>query len=327
MLKKILLSCVILFSILSCEKGPLTKTFKQIKTGPGAEDEVYDAANNRILVSCNERRTGMPQFGEIYQIDLSTDESKILPRANFPNMPFNPHGFDMQTINGVPYLFVIDHFNDSSGVSAIVQFKINKENLEFVKAYLNPLLISPNDLTVLPDGSFYFANDKNSRDITELLTNPRGGSIGYCDGNSTWKKVDSNLAYPNGMYNENNRLYLATSRNTALFTYDIQPDGSLRNRATLSTINGMDNLTSSGDDLLVAVHPDLLKFALLSLIPTGKSPSRTYSINKHTGEAHLLFDDDGSTITGSSTALAVGDNLYLAQVFGDFILKIEGYKD
>jgi hypothetical protein len=325
MIKKFLLCCVIVTSILSCQKTTLTKVYKQIKTGPGPEDIVLDAGNNRMLVSCNERRSGMPHVGEIYAIDLTTDEATILPRNNFPNIPFNPHGFDMQTVNGINYLYVIDHFNDSSATTAIVQFKINASNLEFVRAYTDSLLISPNDLTVMPNGSFYFSNDKNSRNILDLLTDPRNGSVGYCDGNSIWKKVDSHLSYPNGLYNENNKLYLATSRNTALYTYDVQPDGSLQNKFTLSTINGIDNITANGNELIAAVHPDLIKFALLSLLPENLSPSRTYSINKQTGEARMIFDDDGSTITGSSTAVVHGSSLYLGQVFGEFVLKIENY--
>ncbi|MDB5228524.1 MAG: putative arylesterase [Bacteroidota bacterium] len=327
MLRKFPLFCIILCSIFACQKQNSVKVTSQVKTGPGPEDIVEDKPNQRLLVSCNERRTGMPEVGEIFQVNLSNDASTVLPRTNYPNIPFNPHGFDLQTVNGIPYLYVINHYHDSLSTSSIVQFKINAADLEFIKEYKDALLISPNDLTVLPNGSFYYSNDKSTTNILELLTNPRGGSIGYCDGNTTWKIVDSHLAYPNGLYNENNRLYLATSRNTALFTYDIQTDGTLKNRATLSTIDGMDNITPNGDELIVAVHPNLLEFALLSLIPTTLSPSRTFAINKYTGETKNIFKDDGTVISGSSTGLVIGNTLYLSQVFGDFLLKIENYRE
>ena len=327
MFRNILFSCVILSSIFSCEKERIHKSYTEIKTAAGPEDIVLDEINNRILVSCSERRLGKPEIGEIYSINISTDESEILPRINFPSIPFHPHGFDLQIINGISYLYVINHYNDASGISSVIQFKINTENLEFIKEYKNELLISPNDLTVLNNGSFYFSNDRNSQDILELITNPKAGSVVYCDGNNIWRKTDSLIGFPNGLFNENGKLYLATSRNFALYTYDILPDGSLDNKKVLSNVNGMDNICNYGNELIVAIHPDEIKFALLTYLPENLSPSRTYSINKTTGAAKVIFNDDGSLISGSSTALVYGKALYLSQVFGEFVLKIDNYND
>ncbi len=327
MFKKFLFFGVILSSILSCEKVILNKTYSKITTAPGPEDIVLDKTNNRILISCDERREGKPLHGEIQQINIETNECKILPLVNLPSIPFHPHGFDLQEVNGIEYLYIINHYRDSTNTSSVLQFKINAANLEFVNEYKNSLLISPNDLTVLSNGSFYFSNDRNSPDILELLTNPNAGSVGYCDGNDSWKKADSAIGFPNGLYNENNKLYLATSRNHALFTYDIENDGMLSNKSTLSTINGMDNILVNGDELIIAVHPDEVKFALLSFLPKTLSPSKTYSINKQTGKTKAIFYDDGALISGSSTALVVGNNLYLSQVFDGFVLKVTNFAE
>lgn len=327
MFKKILFFCVILCSIFSCKKEKLHKTYTKIQCAPGPEDIVLDKSNNRILVSCDARRDGQPMHGEIQQLNLTTNLSSTLPLKNLPAIPFHPHGFDLQTVNGIDYLYVINHYRDDAHTNSVLQFRINTADLDFVKEYKNNLLISPNDLTVLSNGSFYFSNDKNSSDILELLTNPNAGSVGYCDGNDTWKKVDSGIGFPNGLYNSANTLYLATSRNHALFRYDIQSDGALTNRTKLSSINGMDNIMANGDDLIIAVHPDEIKFALLSYFPETLSPSKTYSINKITGAVKTIFYDDGSIISGSSTALVVGNDLYLSQVFEGFILKISNYAD
>ena len=89
----------------------------------------------------------------------------------------------------------------------------------------------------------------------------------------------------------------------------------------------MDNLISSGDELIVAVHPDELKFALLSFLPNELSPCKIFSINKTTGAANIIFSDDGSLISGSSTAIVSGKDLYLSQVFDGFVLKIANYAD
>ncbi len=325
MLQRILIFSVILSSIFSCKKQELVKSFTKINTAPGPEDIVLDELNGRILVSCNERRIGKPAIGEIYTINLNSNESKVLPRINFPSIPFNPHGFDLQTINGIDFLYVINHYKDATNLSSVIQFKVNVENIEFVREFKNNLLISPNDITVLTNGSFYFSNDRNSPDIIELLTNPNAGSVVYFDGNNSFKKVDSLIGFPNGLYNENDKLFVATSRNNALYKYDINFDGTLQNRKNLSSINGMDNIINNGENLIISVHPDEVKFALLSYFPTNLSPSRTYSVNKKTGEAKVIFNDDGKIISGSSTALVYGKSLYLAQVFDGFILKIKNF--
>ncbi|MBK9327900.1 MAG: hypothetical protein IPM95_01020 [Sphingobacteriales bacterium] len=324
MFRKILLWSIILCTI-SCSKETLKKQYDRIITASGPEDIVLDVKNDRLIVSCDERRDDKPDIGVLYQISLTSDESKELKMINLPSIPFHPHGIDFQTVNGTDYLFVINHYGDALQTNGIEQFKINEDNLEFIREYKNPLLISPNDITVLPNGSFYFSNDKNSTDVLELLLNPNKGSVGFCNGGDVWKIVDSLISFPNGMYNEHNILYLATSRNHALFTYTILPDGSLNDKKVLSNINGMDNITNHGDELIIAVHPDEIKFALLSYIPTIFSPSKSYSINKSTGETKVIFSDDGRMLSGGSTSLIYNNTLYLSQVFDGFVLKIENY--
>ena len=325
MLKKLLIYSIILISLFACKKETIEKTYTQIVTAGGPEDIVLDSNNNRILVSCDERRVGFLPHGEIQQIDIATSLVTTFTIVNLPSIPFHPHGFDLQTVNGISYLYVINHYKDAAYTNSIIQFKVNQDNLEFIKEYKHRLLISPNDLTVLSNGSFYYSNDKNSSNLLEILTNPTGGSVGFCDGNNTWKKVDSLLSFPNGLYNEANKLYVSTSRNYALFTYDIQTDGSLQNKSKLSGINGMDNISSNGNNLIISVHPDEIKFALLSYFPNTLSPSYTYAIDKQTGAAKLIFSDDGSMISGSSTGVVINNDLYLAQVFDGFVLKISNY--
>lgn len=319
---KYLIYSILICFLFSCQKVQINKDFIKIATAPGPEDIVFDKINNRILVSCNERRDGKTAYSEIQQINLSTNVSTILPFINMPAIEFKPVGIDLQTINDIQYLYVVNYTQPRS----VIQFKVNKENLDFIKEYKNDLLITPNDLTVLPNGSFYFSNDKDSPNIIELLTNPNGGSVGYCDGNNTWKKVDSAVGFPNGLYNENDTLYVATSRHKALYKYEIQSNGNLLNRRILSNINGFDNISSYGEELIIAVHPDEIKFALLSFIPSALSPCKTYSINKYTGASKLIFEDEGKLISGSSTALIIGNDLYLSQIFGEYVLKITNYK-
>ena len=79
--------------------------------------------------------------------------------------------------------------------------------------------------------------------------------------------------------------------------------------------------------LIIAVHPDEIKFALSAYFPNVLSPCKTYAINKKTGAERLIYANDGSQISGSSTAIVVDENLYLSQVFSGFIMKITHYDD
>jgi len=62
-------------------------------------------------------------------------------------------------------------------------------------------------------------------------------------------------------------------------------------------------------------------------LPNELSPCKTFLINKTTGAANIIFSDDGSLISGSSTAIVSGKDLYLSQVFDGFVLKIANYAD
>lgn len=327
MYNKIVCCCIILCSLFACNKVELKKQYIEIKTDEGPEDIVLDIKNNRILVSCDNRRDEVPPSGAIYSIDLVSDVSTSLPIISLPDIPFHPHGFDLQTINGIDYLFVINHYRDATYTNSVLQLKVNKNSLEFIKEYKHPLLISPNDLTVLPNGGFYFSNDRNSSNVLDLLLDPTSGSVVYCNGIDSWKKVDSLIAFPNGLFYEDNSLYLSTSRNKALYKYEITSSGDLINKSTLSTINGMDNLSLYNDELLVSVHPDENRFALLSLLPSIKSPSATYAIHKQTGKSRQLFYDSGNIISGASTSIIYNNSLYLAQVFDGFVLKVVNYSE
>lgn len=327
-LKRISCLPLIIFLFISCQKEKEQASLSRVSTGPGPEDIVYDAAHDRILISCNERRAGHTPHGEIWYMPVGSDTSYVLPRTNFPaSMPFNPHGFDLETVGGQLYLYVINHHQDADKITAVDRFKVFADHLEYENSYLDRLQISPNDLTVVSNGGFYYSNDNGSTNMLDLVTKPYSGSVAYCDGAGNWRKVDSGLAYPNGLYDENGKLYVATSRNKALYQYDIQPDGSLTNRTKLSTIDGMDNIIPHGDELIIAVHPDILKFVALSVDPDGYSPSTTYAINRQTGQATVLFTNDGALLSGGSTSLVVGDDLYMGQVFSEFLLKISHYRN
>jgi hypothetical protein len=122
---------------------------------------------------------------------------------------------------------------------------------------------------------------------------------------------------------KNNQLFLATTRNSALYKYDILADGSLTNKTKISIINGMDNIRWSNDKLTVSVHPDEIAFVKHSTNEKTFSPSWSYSIDIQNQTSELLYKNGGQEISGGSTSLEVNGYLYISQVFGDYLLKVK----
>lgn len=320
---------IIILIFFSCKKEEsiinTAERYSKISTGNGPEDIVLDESLSpaRILVSCNARREGQAHEGEIYAINTITDKSAILPRIGEPEgLILNPHGIDIYKNGSDYFLYVISHYSLDS-VDIVVKYKIENEHLLFVEYFSSPIMVSPNALTVLPDGSFYVSNDDGGGSVVfEQLFNPLGGSVVYCSTNNQWKKVAQKLQFPNGMANKNGILYLATSRDKALFTYTIEPDFTLSNKQTLSKLDSEDNLRWDGDNLLVSVHSNQIKFAINAFKENTFSPVESYRINIQTGKKQLLFQDDGHLISSASTTLIYNGNIYLAQIFNPFVLKI-----
>lgn len=326
-----LLFILLLFNLLgniSCKKEEnSTPDPEKIIIGRGPEDMVLDSANGnvRILASCNERNDANQPFSEIMSYDITSKAVSTLSRIGMPeSIDFNPHGFYLQIVDGKKYLYIVNHYKDGRKINSIVLLELIGDELHFRKEYRSELMISPNEVCALPNGSFYFTNDMGSDDfVYEQLLNKFGGSVVYCDNDGNCKYAEEKLAFPNGLEYKDGQLFLATTRNYGLFRYDIEADGSLLNKTKINSINGMDNIRWYGNQLIVAVHPDEIAFVKHSTDEKYYSPSWIYSIDIATGDSKLLYKNGGWEISASSTALIYGDYLYISQVFGNFLLKVK----
>lgn len=319
------IACIGFFS---CKKEvhTLVQPLK-ITTGYGPEDMVLDESTNpaRILISCNTRREYQPLEGEIYALNTADNQVVKLPREGEPEgLTLNPHGIDIEMVDGEWCLYVISHqsFNDST--HAVLKYKIAADKLIFEEIYVHPLLLSPNALTVMPDGSFYVSNDDGGGDaIAEQLFNPLGGTVIYFDSNEHWSKVAEYIRFSNGICALDKKLYLATSRNKGVFEYDIQADGSLTNKKELCNLDGWDNLRVCNGKIIGARHTDQAKFLRHSLSEENISPWAIYEINPENGDYRKLAENDGSIISGVSTGLVYNGKVYVCQIFESYIVVYE----
>ncbi len=279
----------------------------------------------RLLVSCNERRKEIV-YGEIYEVNLNDNTTRVIPRKNTPDeIVFNPHGIDLKMSNGITRLYAISH-NDEKERHTIVVYRVYADSLVFEHLIENAAAMNtPNDLAVTEKGDIYVTNDAGKRgSLWEQLWKLKHSNVVFYDSElNLWKKVADRLVYANGIAVDDTCVYIATTRSNKLFSYKREADGNLSNRRTLAEIPGEDNIMFYGDELIFTSHPDVLKFLKHVKSSEKKSPSQVHSYNRKTGEYKLLFTDDGYRISASSTALIFKNKLYISQVFDPYILEVK----
>lgn len=325
----ILLLIVFSIAFLSCSRLPLNSALetRKIATGAGPEDMALDSAGGivRLLVSCNERRT-KEHFGEIYQVRLSDNATRIIPRIKTPDeISFNPHGIDVKTINGITRLYAVSH-DDENNRHLIVVYRVYADSLVYEYFVENSAAMnSPNDLAVTEKGDFYVTNDAGKRgSLWEQFWKLKRSNVVYYNSElKLWKKVADHFVYANGIALNDTAVFVATTRSNKLFAFKRGAEGNLENRKVLSKISGQDNIMFYGDELIFTSHPKIFAFLKHVKSSEKKSPSQVHGYNLKTGEYRLLFSDDGFRISASSAALIYRNKLYVSQVFDPFILEVE----
>lgn len=318
-------------ALVSCVETPLPDVAEVIHTGPGPEDLVHDyfQGRNRLLISCNSR-DGVTEYGEIEAWDLGSADtiSHVLPRIGYPEgLPFNPHGIDLIWREGNVYLYAVNHYRDEADRSSVVIFRVESGALIFEKEVANDLIATPNAVSAHSNGGFYVTNDGTSTTpaLLEFLMNNFNGSVAYCDYDGNCSTVAGGLTYPNGISWQGDDLYVATSAHKAIFRYDVFAPDSLSDKEKIARGLGFDNLRLYENDWMITTqHTDLGAFLLHAFAGNARSPFKVLAMDRATGELVPLFYSDGSFMSSASTGLLIGNELFIAQVFEPFILKING---
>lgn len=294
-----------------------------IPTPPGPEDMVLDTfhGRKRLLVSCAQRRAGKPDYSGIQEIDPENFQSKPILILDSSLSFRNPHGMDIVKLGDQVFLYVIAH-DFKPGVQGVFRFKVNKESLELERIYTSPLFVSPNALSVFPDGSFIISNDAGKRgNKAEILFAQAASKLVYCPGDgSACEVVGLPVAYGNGVLADpkNKKLYHASSRSNKVFVYRLEGK-KISDRKTLCRIKTPDNMRLAPEGVLVTSHSSSLRFIRHMNDPSERSPGKIYVLPQYPGKARVIFDDDGSRISAPSTALIWKDLLFVCQVFNEGI--------
>ena len=303
----------------------------KIRTMAGPEDMVLDVYQDfpRLIVSCSKRRdrdtiAGAPDDCIGY-LNLQNEQFKVFEITGQPrNIILKPHGLDLVRFDDGLYLYVISHAGVEAGSKhVIIKYRVFEERLEFAGYYSDVSLISPNDITVLPDGSFYVTNDSTKKGFikfVDYLVNLRSANVVYYD-KTGWRVVAGNLSFANGIAHRNNKVYVTCVRSDKLHVYHVQDSGSLMPYEYITAGTGLDNISFVSDTVLVVpAHTNLFKFSLHSK-GLSASPTAVYEIDLAGKTSKIIYENGGEKISAGSTAIVFNDQLYISQVFEGYILK------
>ena len=298
----------------------------KIATGHGPEDlalDISEPSSPRIFISCSKRKGDNP-YGKIQSYDVKSGVVTDMQLIDYDQSNLRPHGIFLLDQDSIQFLYVISHENGGENeiIDKIIKFQVEREALLFTGQVWDSreydLFDATNDLHVLDDGTIYCTNPTSKVDPSGV---PAKVVVIYPDRRSA--VAAQGLKYPNGVYVDQNMLYVATAQGNNLYKYKLKADGTAdeSSKAIVAEIPGGDNIIRSGDDLLIAHHPSVYKFMFHNWFGL-KSPSAVTSVNINTEDAKIIYGPSAKDISASSTGLIHDSHLYIAQVFEPYIIKV-----
>lgn len=297
-----------------------------IDSPPGVEDLDYDPETGTIFLSSHDRRD-RTSTGAIYALKANDKSYTPINLTRHLNLSeFRPHGISFANLNGNKLLFVISHKDDKD---VVLKFRFQNDSLTLENSYSSTDFSSPNDLFATGENSFLVTNDHGTaqgflKTISDFLRIPVGNVVHFDNGKST--VVLGKISYPNGVIVKDNEVYVSSTLGNYIGIYKpVSTSFHLEEVQKIKVPHSPDNLMLSGERIYTAGHPKLLAFMKHANSAQSKSPSSVYYIEN--GIPKEIFLNDGTLISGSSTALPLPDSsgkdvVYVGSVFESKILKL-----
>ena len=298
----------------------------------GVEDITINQKEGFAIISSTKRKNLPPveqENGELYLIDLKNIESKpILLTQNF-DKPFAPHGISIYTKDSITTIAAVNHTINGEYIEL---FKLTKSKLTHHKTLHNDLIISPNDIVLLDEETFYFTNDhiyKNGfmRFIEEFLGLPFSNVIFY-DGKK-FKEAAKGISYANGINFEKNKnlIFVASPRKFKIKVYEKQPNNSLTFIEDIYCGSGVDNIEfDTYNNLWVGAHPNLLQFMSYSNSYHSITPSEIIKIQyfkKGDYKVETIYLEKGEEMSGSTVAAPFENLILMGNVMDKHFVILE----
>ncbi len=304
---------------------------RQIPGVVGPEDITIHPETGIAYISSSDRRAaakGMPAAGAIYSYNTNLEAAKAELLTRGPGKDFGPHGISLLVSEtGNDYLFVVNHVENRHSIEV---FELVDNELEHRKTYLDPLLVSPNDIVAVAADKFYVTNDHGypggiKQKLEDYLKLARSGIV-YFDGNR-FANAASGYRYANGINisPDGKTVYMAATTGKSVVVFDRNPvSGDLTETFSIDMNTGVDNIELDLEgNLWIASHPKLLSFVAHVGDPKKKSPSQVLRVSvagKQDSEFKEVYLNMGEELSGSSVAAVRGNRMFVGAVFDPFIL-------
>ncbi len=297
----------------------------------GPEDLQFDFSSRKAFISSYDRRGARANAvddmrGAIYLFDILNplDGTSWKDRTGGIPEKFEPHGLYFYTDAKVRRLFVV---NGSS--NAIELFDVTDNgDLIHLESFTERRLTSPKDIIATGPRSFYVTNDRNAgrsslRGQIDFLLRRRTGVIFFYNGTS-WHRAADNIRYANGLAisNGGKKLYVAETAGGNLLEYDREAQtGYLRYARKIGVGDAVDNINIDEDGILwIGAHPQPLALARHRRDAGNFAPSKVYSFDPESDILKTVYSDDGSSLSGSSSAARLQRKLIIGALYEEKFL-------
>ena len=312
---------------------------RPIEGAIGAEDADLDPMTGAVIISSQDRRAwlaGQPSPGGIFAWDPKANAAPQHLTMNFTGA-FHPHGLSLFTAaDGTRRLFVVNHPTELTSVVelfSLVGATPEALTLVHLRTVSAPEFISLNDLVAVGPESFYVTNDAGTVNhtaarVAETFLQLPWANVVFFDGKQASVAVKG-LQLANGIATsrDGRTVFVSESIGRHLFAFARDAaTGTLTELAREKLETGLDNISVDASGALwIGAHPKLLAFLSHAKDATAKSPSQvlraTWAPAEKRFEVHEVWLDDGTTLSGSSVGLPLGEGRFVVgSVFEDHLL-------
>jgi sugar lactone lactonase YvrE len=220
--------------------------------------------------------------------NTSTDAVEGIPAA----LAFGPDGA----------LYVTDE-----GRRAVVRVDPGGTQVDFIAEAAEGRLNGPNDLSVDEEGNLFFTDP-----WTSSPSNPVGGVYGSTWATGDLHRIDTGMAFPNGIVVRAGRLYVAETYALKVWVYEVTAPGQAAGkrefcslpRLDTDAIHGPDGMAFDADGNLFVTHYGSGAIfvygpegALVGRIPTpGAKPTNICFGGPDHTQAYVTVDDTGTLV-------------------------------
>jgi sugar lactone lactonase YvrE len=298
----------------------------RIPTGPGPHSLLPLPGSTRLLISSHDRRA-FEKPGELYAYDTTASRLLRLPRSGDPKgLVLRPHHMDIVKRGDETLLYLINHDEGTPNSTrhSILVYAVQDDRLVFRQRFTDPLLSSPNHLSVAPDGDIYVTNDRrDGSSVMELLLRQKKATLVHFREGRGWRIAAEGMSFPNGVEAEDERVMVVKTFGNEMITWPRYEDGTLGPRQSLLSLPQLDGLNPGPEPgtWLTVSHGGLVDFMRHKGSSGHASPATIYLVNPAARTYTPFFADDGRRISAMSNAVLAHKALWIGQSFDSFILR------